>query len=202
MIYYVFIDDENRIKVTTEDECYTDDTYIQFDFPDDFDFSKQDEYLIVDNELIHDPLPPSKEEIEYQNEQSKRSQMETATLMFVRTSASTFSDNEALAVSMLFEKWEDLSRFVEGYIYRYENDIYRCLKDHDKQSTWTPDQAHSLFVRVRPEGEIQEWEKVQPGINEPYNKGDKVTHNGKTWISDIDNNVWKPGVYGWTEISE
>ena len=23
---------------------------------------------------------------------------------------------------------------------------------------------------------------------------------GKTWISDIDNNVWEPGVYGWTEL--
>ena len=22
---------------------------------------------------------------------------------------------------------------------------------------------------------------------------------GKTWVSDIDNNVWEPGVYGWTE---
>lgn len=31
-------------------------------------------------------------------------------------------------------------------------------------------------------------------------KDDKVIHNGKTWVSDIDNNVWEPGVYGWNEI--
>ena len=30
--------------------------------------------------------------------------------------------------------------------------------------------------------------------------GDKVTHNGKTWVSDIDNNVWEPGLHGWTEL--
>ena len=24
----------------------------------------------------------------------------------------------------------------------------------------------------------------------------------KTWVSDIDGNVWEPGVYGWTEQSE
>ena len=29
--------------------------------------------------------------------------------------------------------------------------------------------------------------------------GDKVTHNGKTWVSNIDGNVWEPGVYGWNE---
>lgn len=29
--------------------------------------------------------------------------------------------------------------------------------------------------------------------------GDKIKHNGKIWQSDIDNNVWEPGVYGWSE---
>jgi hypothetical protein len=29
--------------------------------------------------------------------------------------------------------------------------------------------------------------------------GDKVSHNEKHWISDVDANVWEPGVYGWTE---
>ena len=24
--------------------------------------------------------------------------------------------------------------------------------------------------------------------------GDKITHNGKTWISTINNNVWEPSV--------
>ena len=44
---------------------------------------------------------------------------------------------------------------------------------------------------------IPEWE--QPDSTNPYMKGDKVTHGGKTWVSDIDNNVWEPGVYGWSE---
>ena len=41
------------------------------------------------------------------------------------------------------------------------------------------------------------WE--QPESTNPYMKGDKVTHAGKTWVSTIDNNVWEPGVYGWEE---
>lgn len=45
---------------------------------------------------------------------------------------------------------------------------------------------------------IPEWE--QPGSTNPYAKGDKVMHNGKTWQSTTDNNVWEPGVYGWEEV--
>ena len=41
-----------------------------------------------------------------------------------------------------------------------------------------------------------------PDSTNPYMQGDKVTHNGKTWISDIDGNVWEPGVYGWSEATE
>lgn len=202
---YVFTNEDGRILVTTEHEEYTDDTYFEFTFPDDFDFSKQDQYVIKDNELILDPPPKSEEEIEAEKEAKRRTQLETATLLFVRTNASTLSDEEALNVSLLFETWDELDHFVEGHIYQYGDDIYRCLQDHDKQESWTPDQAHSLWVRVRPEGEILEWEPVQPGINEPYKKGDKVTHNGKTWESLIDNNVWEPGAVGsetlWKEVS-
>jgi hypothetical protein len=47
---------------------------------------------------------------------------------------------------------------------------------------------------------IPEWE--QPDSTNPYMKGDKVAHNSKTWVSDVDNNVWEPGVYGWTEMAQ
>lgn len=33
-----------------------------------------------------------------------------------------------------------------------------------------------------------------------YNRGDKVRHNDAVWVSDVDGNVWEPGVYGWTAI--
>ena len=46
---------------------------------------------------------------------------------------------------------------------------------------------------------IPEW--IQPESTNPYMKGDKVKHNEKTWICDIDNNVWEPGTYGWTEVA-
>lgn len=50
-----------------------------------------------------------------------------------------------------------------------------------------------------PGGETySEW-KQPTGAHDAYSKGDKVSHNGKNWVSDVDGNVWEPGVYGWTE---
>lgn len=60
--------------------------------------------------------------------------------------------------------------------------------------------AASLFAKVLiPDvNVIPEWE--QPNSTNPHMIGDKVTYKDKTWISNVDNNVWEPGVYGWSEI--
>ena len=48
--------------------------------------------------------------------------------------------------------------------------------------------------------EVPKW--VQPlGAHDAYAKGARVRHNGKTWESIINANVWAPGVYGWQEVS-
>lgn len=36
-------------------------------------------------------------------------------------------------------------------------------------------------------------------FEEQYRKYSTSRH-GNTWMSDIDNNVWQPDVYGWTEL--
>ena len=44
----------------------------------------------------------------------------------------------------------------------------------------------------------EEW--VQPtGAHDAYPKGKRVMHNGEIWVSDVDDNVWEPGVHGWTK---
>ena len=83
--------------------------------------------------------------------------------------------------------------------------LYKCLQDHVSQESWSPEDAPSLWAKVLiPDPEtIPEWE--QPGSTNGYSKGDKTTHNGKTWESLVDNNVWEPGVTGtetvWKEVS-
>ena len=40
-----------------------------------------------------------------------------------------------------------------------------------------------------------EW--VQPtGAHDAYSKGSQVTHNGERYVSQIDANVWEPGMFG------
>ena len=45
------------------------------------------------------------------------------------------------------------------------------------------------------------WEQPT-GAHNAYMVGDVQTHNGKTWESTVDNNVWEPGVSGWREKPE
>lgn len=112
-------------------------------------------------------------------------------------------DAIALDAVTLFPAWSgDSVVYAEGARLRYNGVLYKVLMPHTSQSDWTPDNAPSLFAKVLipDDSTIYPWE--QPDSTNPYAKGDKVTHNGKTWVSDVDNNVWEPGVYGWTEVTE
>jgi hypothetical protein len=76
-----------------------------------------------------------------------------------------------------------------------------CDIEHDSQDNWTPDTVNMWHRIGNPEEEYPEW--IQPdGAQGAYAAGNKVSHNDKKWISNVDNNVWEPGVYGWNEITE
>lgn len=113
--------------------------------------------------------------------------------------AAELPDADALEAQELFPKWSIKHYAVDDRV-RYGETLYKCLTEHDAQETWTPDAAPSLWVRVDdPTVEYPEW--IQPvGSTDAYNQGAKVSHNEKHWTSDIDGNVWEPGVYGWTEV--
>ena len=114
--------------------------------------------------------------------------------------AETLDDNTAIDYVELFTSWATDTTYEVGARVRYNGILYKCLQAHTSQSTWTPVDAPSLWTQVLiPDPEvIPEW--IQPDSTNPYMTGDKVTHNGKTWICNVDNNVWEPGVYGWDEI--
>ena len=110
--------------------------------------------------------------------------------------AETLPDETALEVPEMFPMWTPRA-YTTGERVRYQGVLYKCVQAHPQNETYTPDAAVSLWALVINEG-IPEWQ--QPSSTNPYMKGDKVKHNGQTWQSDIDNNVWEPGVYGWTVI--
>ncbi len=111
----------------------------------------------------------------------------------------TVDDTTALRMVEFYPKWATGTDYAAGFKVQYGGALYRCLTAHASQADWTPEAAPSLWAKVLiPDPDVvPAWE--QPGSTNPYMSGDKVTHNGKTWVSDIDNNVWEPGVYGWTE---
>ena len=112
----------------------------------------------------------------------------------------TVDDNTALRMVEFYPEWATDTAYTAGYKVQRGGKLWRCLQAHTSQTGWEPNNAPSLWAKVLipDENVIPEWE--QPDSTNPYMTGDKVTHNGKTWVSEVDNNVWEPGVYGWVEI--
>ena len=107
-------------------------------------------------------------------------------------------DSSASEYIILFPDWVINKEYKEGDRVLYNGILYKVLTNHTSQESWAPDVAPSLFTKILTDeisNQILPWE--QPNSTNPYMTGDKVTHNGSTWISTIDNNVWEPGVYGW-----
>lgn len=117
----------------------------------------------------------------------------------IENAAALQSDEAALENIYLYPQWEADIVVQVGERYRYGDTLYKCLQNHTTQADWTPDVTPALWVVVS----LNEWpEWVQPtGAQDAYAKDAKVSHNDKHWISDVDANVWEPGVYGWSEAN-
>ena len=125
----------------------------------------------------------------------------TALLIKQQINGLEVDDTTALRMVEFYPEWAAVQAYTAGYKVQHGGKLWRCLQAHTSQDGWEPDSAPSLWAKVLIPDEtvVPEWE--QPDSTNPYSAGDKVTHNGKTWVSDIDNNVWEPGVYGWTEAN-
>lgn len=120
----------------------------------------------------------------------------------IEKAVQSLDDKDALECICLYEKWNgDGVQYTAGKRVQDDGILYTVLQAHTSQPDWKPTAAPSLFAKVLiPDPTaVPEWE--QPESTNPYMKGDKVKHNGKVWVSDIDGNVWEPGVYGWTEVA-
>lgn len=115
----------------------------------------------------------------------------------IRLATSYLNDDQAESVTDLFPLWESNVAYAVGDRRQYDSLLYRCVQAHTSQDGWEPPAVPALWVRTSTE-EWPEW--IQPsGAHDAYEKGAKVSHNGKHWVSEVDSNVWEPGVYGWSE---
>lgn len=144
----------------------------------------------------------------YQEQKTPEAQVEivNAAVAVAQIQAQSLTDVQALNVQAIYPAWNAGNvTYISGYKVLYNNVLYKCLQEHVSQSDWAPGVSPSLWAKVLisdPEV-IPEWE--QPDSTNPYSKGDRVTHNGKTWESLVDSNVWEPGVTGtdslWKEVA-
>ena len=124
----------------------------------------------------------------------------TDLVAFLKAARLTVDDNTALTGMELYPVWAVGIAVAKDSRYQFNGKLYKCVQAHTTQADWTPNVTPALWVIVS----LEEWpDWIQPtGAHDAYAKGDKVTHNSKKWTSDVDANVWEPGVYGWTEVVE
>ena len=117
-----------------------------------------------------------------------------------KTVLNNASDEDAYVMRYLYGEWSG-----DGITYKtndrlmYNDKFYKVLQDHISQSDWTPDTASSLYVEIAdPSNEYPEF-KQPTGAHDAYAKGDKITFEGKKYVSLIDANTWSPIAYsqGW-----
>ena len=115
----------------------------------------------------------------------------------IRQAAEFLPDSDALDGVEMFAPWQTDTSYATGARLRYNGKLYRVVQDHTSQADWTPDITPALYTDIaEPTEEWPEW-RQPTGAHDAYGKDSKVSHNEHHWISNIDANVYEPGVYGW-----
>lgn len=81
---------------------------------------------------------------------------------------------------------------------QHEGGLYRVQQAHTAEHPPSVNTA-ALYARIQSPGAVQAW------VTGSFAKDVRVTHQGKTWISMVPNNVWEPGAAGigptiWKEV--
>ena len=126
---------------------------------------------------------------------------DVASLVFVELAQSgAFDDVTVVEHAELFLPWAYPVDYREKVIVRFgdTDTLYQCVQAHTSQPNWTPPSVPALWRSIGDPAE--EWPMwSQPtGAHDAYPAAAKVTHKGQRWISDVDANVWEPGVAAWS----
>ena len=157
-----------------------------------------------DGEDTDTKLEKLKTDMEKLKEQSNP--LINSAVLVAQIQAQSLTDEQAITVKDIYPVWEgNCVSYQKDFYLTHNGKLYKVLQAHTSQEDWAPDAAPSLFAEVLP-GQDGTWigEWARPGSTNPYMIGDRVTHNGETWESLVDNNVWEPGAQGsealWKEV--
>lgn len=113
--------------------------------------------------------------------------------------AAALPDEIAAEYPDLYPVWMEGMVLKANDRIQHDGGLYRVQQAHTAEH---PPSVHTaaLYTRINAPGEIPAWVTGQS-----YAKDAQVTHNGKTWLSMVDNNTWEPGGEGvfdniWKEV--
>ena len=123
--------------------------------------------------------------------------------------AASLTEDKALEVATVFDKWESGKAYASGEFVTYgENGVgdvqlYKVVQAHTSQADWTPDKTASLYVTIGLDDAGYPLWSQPTGAHDAYNKGDIVDFEGILYESLIDGNTHSPAAYpnGWQEVA-
>lgn len=151
--------------------------------------------VLTDDEAVEAQVQADQE----QKVKDSMSTEQTALLALKTIDPDTLTDEEVRVLASVWPTFAVGTAYAVADKVFYANTVWEVIQAHTSQADWRPGSAPSLWKTYRDPGVITAW--VQPqGAHDAYPLGAKVTHNGKTWSSDVAANVWEPGVSQWTEV--
>lgn len=202
MKVYVDFEGENIISYHSKRSTAPLTEVIQDD--PEIDISKLQGYKLVQQDdglhLVFDQDKYDQSIIDQKKKESTDEAEKLADELILANVLTSATDAQAYSMRYLYPVWSsDSVEYKKDERLMYNDKFYKVLQDHTSQESWTPDAASSLFVEISdPNVEYPEFKQPTTAEN-AYQKNDKVTYNGKKYISLIDNNTWSPDDYpaGW-----
>lgn len=169
------------------------------------DLSRLAGYKVVDNYLEFDEDKYN----DYILEQTKKQAIASGETMMnelARVSVlNNATDEQAYTMRYFYDEWDyNKEKYYKDERFMYNDKFYKVLQEHEPQADWTPNTASSLYVEI-PDPNVEYPDFKQPqGSQDAYQTGDKITFEGKKYISLINDNVWSPTDYpsGWQLVEE
>lgn len=160
---------------------------------------KDIKYLEFDEEKYNNYIIEQNKDIALQEAQKKYDEISQAMVLKNAT------DEEAYTMRCLYNEWDKNGKsYLKDDRFMYEDKFYKVLQNHKSQEDWLPTTASGLYVEISdPNIEYPDFKQPQ-GSQDVYQTGDKITFEGKKYISLINDNVWSPTDYpsGWQLVEE
>ena len=158
---YVMTDEAGHICATTDVEEFA-EGMVEFDFPEGFDFELQNEYRIVDGELVHDPPEPTEapQQVARLARTARAGGEQVVAVAMAQVAQMDLTDttsDDAVAFRDLWPEWRPNTEYKFQQPLQWKGKYYRTSRALTSSSAYPPDTAgESEYypIEVAPDGVI------------------------------------------------